>query len=77
MQTVIAHEDFIANVFTSTNSAKLCACFNANSVQHALDIFEDTRSEAEVNKFLDMLHNNNITAQHYGWSDDMEGYYVR
>lgn len=75
--TLVAHEQFIANVFTSANSAKLCTCFSASSLEHALDVFEDTRTEEEVNTYLDMLYNNAITTQHYGWSDSMNGYYLR
>jgi hypothetical protein len=73
MQTV-AHEDFIATYFTKANKAKLCAALNAEDLDNALNIFEDTRSEEDVNNMLSKLRAANITANNYVWVDSLEAY---
>ena len=73
MQT-ITHEQFLANYFTHANSIALQTALNATCLQHAINVFEDTRSEEQVNAMLAKLQAANITKHNYVWIDELDAY---
>lgn len=68
------HEDFIEKYFTAENEAALCKALDAGNLQHALDRFEDTRTEQQVNDMLSALHTANVTSVLHKWNDNTESY---
>ena len=65
---IMEHEDFIEKYFTQANEAALCAALDATDLENALDAFEDTRAEFEVN---DMLAKMQHIVGKWTWSDDL------
>ena len=75
MQTIL-HEDFVAQFFVAANEAAICKALGGReNLQNALNYFEDTRTEQQVNNMLQQLKA--ITKVQYVWDDELEAYYIK
>jgi hypothetical protein len=69
----LAHEDFVAKYFTAQNAVIICNIFDAENLEQALDIFEDTREGWQVDEMLVQLAP--VTGKEYVWDEDEEMYF--